>query len=36
MREKLHFYLTDTKNNTSKFIDFIIYSIIFIDNMIML
>ena len=31
MREKLHFYLTDTKNNISKFIDFIIYSIIFID-----
>ena len=31
MREKIHFYLTDTKNKTSRVIDFFIYSIILID-----
>tara|TARA_B110001452_G_C15240109_1_gene429310 strand:+ start:3870 stop:4556 length:687 start_codon:yes stop_codon:yes gene_type:complete len=31
MRQKIHFYFTDTKNNISRFIDILIYSIIFID-----
>jgi len=31
MREKIHFYLTDTKNNTARLIDVVIYSIIFIN-----
>lgn len=31
MRQKIHFYLTDTKNKYAIFIDVIIYGIIFID-----
>ena len=31
MREKIHFYLTDTKNKYARTIDVIIFSIIFID-----
>ncbi len=31
MRNKIHFYLTDTRNKYARFIDIIIFSIIFID-----
>ena len=31
MREKIHFYFTDTKSKVSRYIDIVIYTIIGID-----